>query len=125
MLAEHSGPAPAWGKGLGHVDEAIEMRNVSRAVYEWRNAYGEALRSRDWKALLAAGDRAARIDGLRLPSGPFREEARRAYLAALLRARSERSTTGVLGAAEGFQRLGDAEAASAAVRMVGELASAR
>jgi hypothetical protein len=71
------------------------------------------------------GDRAARIDGLRLPSGPLREEARRAYLAALLRARSERSTAGVFAAADGFRRLGDAEAASAAVRMIGELAAAR
>lgn len=124
-LAEHPAPAPAGGESLGHLDEAIEMRSVSRAVYEWRNAYGEALRSRDWKALLAAGDRAARVDGLRPQSGPFREEARRAYLAALFRARSEGSTVGVLGAADGFRRLGDAEAASAAGRLVAELASAR
>ena len=123
-LAEHPGPAPAWAERLGRLDEAIEMRSVSRVVYEWRDAYGEAMRSRSWKALLAAGDRAARIDDLLPQSGHVREEARRFYLAALFRARRERSTAGVLGAADAFQRLGDAEVASAARRMLPELASA-
>ena len=117
-LVEPPGPAPAWGERLGRLDEAIQMRRVSRAAHEWRHAYGEALRSRSWEALLATGDRAARIDGLLPRSGPFREEARRAYLAALLRARSERSDAGVLGAADAFQRLGDAAPASAARRML-------
>jgi hypothetical protein len=123
--AGHPGPAPAWGERLGRLDEAIEMRSVSRAVYEWREAYGEALRSRDWTALVAVGDRGDRMDGLVPKSGRFREEARHAYVVALFRARSERSTAGVLAAADSFQRLGDAQVASAARRMLDELPPAR
>ncbi len=124
-LPRHPGSTPAWGERLGRLDEAIKMRSVSRAAYEWRDAYSEALRSRSWETLLVAGERADRIDGLLVRPGAFRAEARRAYLVALFRARAEGSTAGVLAAADAFQRLGDAEVASAARRILGESPSAR
>lgn len=110
--------APAWAERLGRLDEAIQTRNVDRAVPQWYAAYNEAVRSRSWQALLDAGDRATHIDGLLRRPATFRQEARRSYLTALLRARSAGSTAGVLGAADAFERLGDAEAASMARDML-------
>jgi hypothetical protein len=66
-----------------------------------------------WPVVLRAGD-AARVRG-DVPS------ARRAYLTALFRARGERSLVGVLGAAEGFQALGDREVVERALGMAAAL----
>src|SRR6185369_15708228 len=90
---------------LAAVDEALARRDMSRAVLEWRDAYGVALRSRDWAAMVSVGDAAVRIDRIaRLPSDHptgFRAEARQAYLRALVDAR----------VADAFDALGDAEMA--------------
>jgi hypothetical protein len=116
LRAEAAPTTATWAERLALVDEALERRDVSQAIYRWRDAYGAALRSRSWEPLLAAGDRAERIDGML--DRQFRPEARSAYLAALLSARRQRSAAGVLGAADGLERLGDVEAATAARRMV-------
>ena len=117
-VGERLGAGPAWVERLGRLDEAIQTRDTDRAVPQWYEAYGEAVRSRSWQALLDAGDRATHIDGLLPRPATFRQEARRSYLTALLRARSAGSTAGVLGAADAFERLGDAEAASMARDML-------
>lgn len=99
-------------------ERAAARGDLSRAIYVWGDAYGEAWRSRQWEALLAVGDAALHID--RASPGPnaFRSEARRAYLAALLRARAVGSHEGIRRAAAAFARLGDAEMAERALAMV-------
>jgi len=100
---------------LAAVDEALARRDMSRAVLEWRDAYGVALRSRDWAAMVSVGDAAVRIDRIaRLPSDHptgFRAEARQAYLRALVDARAVRSHQGITRVADAFAALGDAEMA--------------
>jgi len=96
---------------LARVDAAIAQRDASRAIYEWREAYGEALRTRRWEALLAVGDAGARVEVLLGGTGRYRAEARQAYMAALLRARSEGSVAGMRRVADAFAALGDQSAA--------------
>jgi hypothetical protein len=72
-------------------------------------------RGGSWQILVQAGD-AARVRG----DAPA---ARRAYLGALFRARGERSTVGVLRAAEGFKALGDREVVEQALGMAADLGS--
>src|SRR5215813_9209538 len=101
---------------LAAIDDAIERRDVSRAVIEWRDAYGVALRSRRWDAMTAVGDAAVRIDGIarepsRYPAG-FRAEARQAYLRALVDARAVHSREGIEHVAAAFAALGDADMAA-------------
>lgn len=76
-------------------------------------AQSEAVRGRTWSVLAQAGDE-ARERG----DAPT---ARRAYLAALFRARAERSLPGILTAAEGFKALGDHEVVEHALRMAAAL----
>jgi hypothetical protein len=90
---------------------------LGRAATEWREAYREALRSRRWETLLEVGDRAAEI-AAREASPEFRAEARRAYLAALFRARALRSAEGVRRVAEAFASLGDREVADQVRRVL-------
>jgi hypothetical protein len=102
---------------LAAVDEALARGDVTQAIYRWRDAYGAALRSRRWDAMVAVGDAARRIDALARPDGVpsgFRAEARQAYLQALFRARAAASPEGLARAAEAFAALGDAEMAAQA-----------
>jgi len=107
-LAEH----------LAALDAALVRQDVSRAIYEWRDAYGLALRTREWDTMVAVGDAAVRLDTvMRGPSGyptGFRSEARRAYIHALLRAQRDRSREGVDKIAASFDALGDAGLAAQA-----------
>ena len=99
---------------LSAVDAAIADRDRSRAVYTWGDAYGVALRSRDWEALVAVGDAALRIDALTDQPTALRAEARQAYLLALFRARDAGAPEGVTRVAEAFAALGDTEMAARA-----------
>jgi hypothetical protein len=110
---------PAWTQRIALVDDAIERSEVSRAVYEWREAYGAAVRTKGSEALIAVADRAIRIAELSGGSGYFVNEARYIYLHAAGRARAERSRETILKIAEAFDRLGDAERASQ-VRRIAE-----
>jgi hypothetical protein len=109
--------AASWEARIEAVEHSAARGDLSRAVYAWGDAYGEAWRSRRWEALLAVGDAAVHID--RESPGPnaFRSEARRAYLAALLRARAVGSREGIRRAAAAFARLGDVEMAERALAM--------
>jgi len=111
--------SPDWKDKLGRVESAISDRDPSRAMQEWREAYGMALRSRDWAALADAGDAGARIEAIAGAAGRYRDEARQAYIEALYIARSEHSTEGMLRAAAGFVALGDLDAADVARRLAG------
>jgi hypothetical protein len=108
---------PAWVQRVALVDDAIERSEVSRAVYEWREAYGAAVRTKGSEALIAVADRAIRIAELSGGSGYFVNEARYIYLHAAGRARAERSRETILKIAEAFDRLGDTERASQVRRL--------
>ena len=111
----------AWTQRVALVDEALARVDLSRATHEWREAYGAALRSRRWDALVEVGDRAVRIAEVAGGSTHFRAEARQAYLNALFRARAQRAVEGMHRAAEAFARLGDSEMAQGARRMAENL----
>ena len=102
---------PAWVQRIALVDEALGRSDLSRAIYEWREAYGAALGSQRADALIAVGDRAVRIADLAGGSSRFRTEAKDVYAHAALRARAERSRGTILGIAERFEQLGDTERA--------------
>ena len=121
--ARAEGLLPEWINRLRVVNEAIEARDLSRASRTWTDAWGAALGSRRWDALIATGDAALRIGelrGLALPGAGA--DARRAYHAALFRAYGERSAEGVLRSAEAMARMGDREMAGAALQLARRLA---
>ena len=103
---------------LAAIDAAIARKDLGKAVFEWRDAYGLALGSRRWEAMADVGDAAVRIDALaRRPVGQptaFRAEARQAYLLALFQARRAKSQTGINRIANAFAALGDTEMAERA-----------
>lgn len=109
-------PAP-WISRIDAVERSLAAGDVSAAVYGWRDAYGEAARSRRWDALAAVGDAAARIDRAAGPASGFRAEARRAYLEALFRARTAGAVDGMRRVALAFSELGDGEMSARATEM--------
>ena len=113
----HSVP---WASRLTSIDEALASGTMSRAFFEWHEAHAEAFRSGRWEALLAVGEAAARIDEA-LGSVGLGADARRLYLAALVRARAEQSAIGVRRVAEAFTNLGDHELAERAYRVAQDL----
>jgi len=115
---------PAWQTALDTMDRALAADDISGAEMAWRNAYGLAIRSRQWEALLAAGDGSLRIADHVLVKQPYRARAAEAWRAALFRARAQRSVDGVLRVAEGFGRLGDAEGLTQVLRIADGLAAA-
>jgi len=109
-FAEHApqpGSQTAWRTHLQSLEEALTRNDLAGAELRWSQAYAAALKSRHWEGLMAAGDAYRRL-GAR---GGFQQiavaKARQTYLAALFRARSEKSLEGVLQAARGFAELGD------------------
>ena len=112
---------PAWTVRVQLVDQALEERNFSRAFYEWREAYGDAIRSGRWEALADVGDAAVRIESVAGHDSGHRAEARRVYLAALLRARAQHSAAGAERVAGAFDRLGDVEMAKLARAIAAQL----
>ena len=112
---------PAWVQRIALVDEALGRSDLSRAIYEWREAYGAAQRSGRSEGLIAVGDRAVRIAERSGGSGYFRREASEIYVHAALRARGERSRDTILGIVEVLERLGDRERAEQVRRIAGSL----
>lgn len=112
---------PAWVQRIALVDEALGRSDLSRAIYEWREAYGAALRSGRSEGLIAVGDRAMRIAERAGGSGYFAREAREVYVHAALRARAERSRDTILGIAEVFEQLGDPERAGQVRRIAASM----
>jgi hypothetical protein len=115
---------PAWHIALDAMDHALAAGDISGAEMAWRNAYGLAIRSRQWQALLAAGDGSLRIADHVLVKQPYRARAAETWRAALFRARAQHSVDGVLRVAEGFARLGDAEGLTQVLRIADGLAAA-
>jgi hypothetical protein len=108
---------PAWVQRVALVDEALGRAELSRAIYEWREAYGAALASTRPDALIAVGDRGMRIAELTGGSDHFRAEVGDIYMHAARRASAGGSRDTILGIAERFERLGDAKRAEQARRI--------
>jgi len=100
-------PRAAWLAPLQAMDQAIERGEITAAETARHEAHQAAIGSRKWEALLDVGDGALRIGEATRSRSAREPEARRLFLAALLRAREQRSLDGVLGATERFARLGD------------------
>jgi hypothetical protein len=107
-----SAPAsgPSWREHLRRVDEALASRDVEAAEHAWRGAYGAARGARSWEAMVEIGQAARRLGDL-TGSEQGRMRARRAFLSALVHARSRGSVDGVLRVADAFADLGDVEVA--------------
>lgn len=106
------------------LEAALARGDVRAARDEWREAHRSQLRNPDWRRMLALGDAAlaiARLDGSPR-SGDI--DARRAYLAAMFRARAAGSIDGVLRATESFATLGDRDVAEEGLR-IGDAMAAR
>ena len=112
-------PAVAWDAALSRLTSAIDREDRSSVLYEWRAAYAVGIASRSWEPMVTLGDVAQRIAALDRQREPFEREARAAYLLALRAARRSRSNEGLMAAAAGFGRLGDAEMAARVRRLAG------
>lgn len=119
MVFVQPDPVPEWVQQIALVDEALGRADLGRATYQWREAYGAAVKSGRSEGLIAVGDRAIRIAELGGVSGYFLTEARYVYTHAALRARAERSRDTILGIAERFEKLGNTERAEQ-VRRIAE-----
>ena len=111
----------AWEAHLTVVDRALAGADVSTAVRAWHDAYGAALASDRWEALVEVGDAFLRIgDGAASPVAG-RINARQAYLAALMRAQRHGSADGVRRVARAFEALGDHAVAAQCARIASRL----
>jgi hypothetical protein len=122
--AEASVDRTIWGPYLREFDVAVAARNRDMARRLWREAWHASLATREWHGPLAAGDAALRLGDLLGSRGLTLADARRAYRAALYRARGERSVEGVLRVAQAFDAIGDREAADGARRIARALLDA-
>ena len=121
MMSSQLDPEAPWAQRLAHVDRALAEKSMTRAFCEWHEAHAEAFRSGRWEALAAVGDAAMRIDAVAGAAVGFRADARRVYLAALVRARAAQSAAGAQRIADAFVRLGDAHLADYARRLASKL----
>jgi hypothetical protein len=108
---------------LAVVDKELEHGHVDVAVRVWHDAYGAALENRTWESMIGVGDAFLAIGRVAGSVRGARQNAREAYLTALIRARRERSVDGVLQAAEAFRRLDDRAVAEHGLRIAGQLAA--
>ena len=121
--AAEADPRPAWQSALDTMDRSLAVGNISGAEMAWRNAYGHAIRSRQWEALAAAGDGSVRIGDHVLVKQPYRARAAEAWRSALFLARARHSVDGVLRVAEAFGRLGDLDGLTQVLRIADALAA--
>ena len=123
VVADQKPAPPAWQTALQAMDRALVAGDISAAEIAWHHAHGLAIHSRQWNALLAAGEAALRIGEHVVVRQPYRARAREAWLSALLRAREQRALDGVLAVAEAFGSLGDTTVVVQALRIADALAA--
>lgn len=107
---------------LSAVDDALSRGDSVSASQELQAAYQAALASRRWQGMVAYGDAALRVAEAAGTRQTGVEQARRAYLLSLYRARSERSVDGALAATQGFVVLGDRDVAQGGLSIARRLA---
>jgi hypothetical protein len=105
MPAAPPGARPA--TGLEAVDQALRRGDLTVAERAWRDAHVLAAMGREWRPLADIGDAALRIGDAAGQRAPYVSRAREAYLAALVRARADRSREGVTRIRHAFRVLGD------------------
>lgn len=98
-----------WAVHLRAARNALAERNVRAAVRAWDDAHLAAVGSARWEGLIEVGDIALRIGGTDGRRGDAEATARKAYFAALFRARQRDSLEGVLRTAQAFAELGDGQ----------------
>jgi len=112
-----------WVGAIRAMDEALAKGNLRAALAAREDARLAAVASRRWEGMAVLGDatlRLAQSAGLR----PAMEPAvRRAYVAALFRARRQASLDGVVRIAEAFAALGDRDMARQGVVIAAALAA--
>lgn len=96
-----------WSTHLEAMDRALRQRDVQAAEAAWREAHGAAIRTRAWRPLVEVGEASVRIGMVTGHPRSYTSRAREVYMAALSRARADRSVEGVLHVAEAFEALGD------------------
>jgi hypothetical protein len=110
-----------WRDYLDVVNDALARGDVSDAVRSWQDAYGVAVASRRWEALLAAGEMFVKIGEVSGRPEGARPNARHAYMAALMQAERQRSVQGVRAVGRAFDSLGDREVAAYCDRIASAL----
>jgi hypothetical protein len=96
-----------WSTHLEAMDRALAQRDIQAAAAAWREAHGAAIRTRAWRPLVEVGEAAVRIGMVTGHQRSYTMRAREVYMAALSRARADRSVEGVLHVGEAFEALGD------------------
>src|SRR5262249_23798435 len=113
-----------WTAPLRAVGAALDQMDVSGAERAWQEAYVAALGSWRWDGVLEVGRARLRIGQAAGGGEASAARARNLYLAALFRAREQRSLDGLMRTAEAFARLGDLEVVEQCVRIAASLAAA-
>jgi hypothetical protein len=112
----------SWVSSLHNMDQALARGDLPAAAAARRGAYRAAIASGTWEGFLAAGNAVVRLGDATQSRSAAEPDARRLYLAALFRARSQYSLDGVLQTTEAFARLGDRELAAQGLAIAVDLA---
>lgn len=112
----------SWASSLREMEEATARGDIRVAVRLRDETYRAAVTGRTWEGFLAAGDAVLRLGDLTQNRGAAEPDARRLYLAALFRARSQYSLEGVLQATDAFARLGDRDVVAQGLAIARDLA---
>lgn len=124
IVPETVAPAQDWRRPLAVASAALAAGDVGGATAPWREARRRALAAHAWEGLLEVGAAYRRLGD----AGGFAHEAtataRELFLAAMFRARNQRSLEGVLRAADAFAGLGDRDVVAVALRVAENLVGA-
>jgi len=112
-----------WLLPLREVEVALARTDLPAARRAWQEAYQAALGSWRWEGMLEVGDARLRLGRAEGHREAAVARARSLYLAALCRARQQRSVEGALQTAEAFARLGDRRVAEQCVQLTEALAA--
>ena len=110
-----------WYVQLAQAEAKLNENDITGATYYGREAYAAAMRGHRADGLVEVGNFYRGL-GTRTGVAVSTARARECYVTALLRARAERSTDGVLRAAEAFLSLGDEEMVQRGLRIAEQLA---
>lgn len=110
-------PTAPWAAHIREMDAALANRNLNAAEQAWNDAYLAAAGSQLWQGMVEVGDASLRIGRAAGVRKAAEATARRAYLAALFRARQLASLDGVLRTAAAFRALGDREIVEQCLRI--------
>jgi len=121
-LPQDDGAEHARRAALVSVEEALARGDAAGSLRAWQQAYEAARMNRGWRGLVEVGDAGVRIDAETRGTAVIAPRARQVYLAALNRARADRSVDGALRVANGFSQLGDREVTERVLTIAASLA---